>query len=245
MNARQKIKKLFIITFIILVASLTQPLFSQTADPYFSLGVNSDAFGGMELGYAHNPGILKEKNLQFYVRFSIPLLRTVKDRAFDTWEIKIGARSELFNKNNVGTFGDIQLFLMHHHQILGEYIPLGMNVRFTPCYHFSEGYLGFQVNWNQIMATHISHSSYVKDTFENISVSDETLLNIHPKDGWYGDTGSHFSFGLEGAWELSRQFTFYGNLGLIKFSSPYSGLFDAMMMGQVPFYGNFRLFYKI
>ena len=237
-------KKLFIITFVFLVASPTQPLFSQTADRYFSLGLNSDAFSGMELGYAQQPGFLRKKDVQLYVRFSIPLLMAVKDRSTDTWEIKLGARSELFKKSKFGLLGDVQLFMMHHHQILGEFLPLGINARLTPCYHLTKGYLGFQVNWNQIMTTHISHSQYVKETFEDLSAFDKTQLNTHPKDGWYGDTGSHFRFGLEGAWELNRQFTFYGDLGIINFSSPYTGLFDAMMMGQAPFFGNLRLYYK-
>ena len=238
-------KNILIIAIVLFLSALAQPLFSQTGNQNFSLGLNSDALGGMELGYAQQPGFLKGKNLQLYVRFSIPLLLAAKDKSTDTWEIKLGARSKLFKKNNFGLLGDVQLFMMHHQQILGNFMPLGMNARLTPCYHFSKGYLGFQVNWNQILATHISHSSYVKNTFKNISAADETQLNIYPKDGWYGATGSFFSFGLESAWELGRQFTFYGDLGIINFSSPYTGLFDAMMMGQVPFYGNLRLLYKM
>ena len=236
-------KILHITIFAILLAGISKPLLSQTNDKCFSLGVTSDAFAGMELGYAQNPGFLKENNLLVYVRFSIPLLLTYQDRSFDSWEIKTGVQSELFRKSNWGAIGGIQLFLIRHHQILGNFFPLGVNIRLTPGYHFPRGFLGFQINWNQTIATHISHSQYVKDTFTNLSIYDKILIDIHPKDGWYGATGSHFSFGLEGRWDMSRRISLYGDLGIIQFSSPYTGLFDAMMMGQVPIFLNMQLFY--
>lgn len=210
-----------------------------------SLGYISDAFAGMELGYAQNPNILPEKDLQVYARFSFPLLLAVKERSFDSWEVALGANAELFTTGKFGAIGDIQFFLMHHHQILGNFMSLGINVRLTPCYRFAKGYLGFQVNWNQTIATHISHSRYVKDTFTNLNIFDKNLLDIHPQNGWYGDTGSHISFGIEGGVDMSQRLFLYGDLGIIKFSSPYTGMFDAMMMGQVPFYGDLCLFYKL
>lgn len=242
-------KNLLLLTIFILTAGglcFGQSAFSEnSSDRFFSLGVNSDAFAGMDLGYAQNPGILAEKNFRIYVRFSFPLLQSIKDQSFDTWEIKTGINSELFRNKNFGTIGDIQLYLIHHNQVLGYFMPLGINVRLTPCYHFSKGYLGIQMNWNQTIAAHISHSRYVKDTFENLSGFDKILLDIDPKDGWYSNTGSHLCFGLESVWKVGSRFFLYGDLGIIKFSSPYTGFFDAMMMGQVPFYGKGRLFYKM
>lgn len=243
------LKITFMISFFMLfsVQSLTAQFIhsDDSQNQTVSLGFNSDAFVGMELGYAQNPGIQQEKDMRIYLCLSFPLLLAAKDKSFDSWEIKLGANLELFTTDKFGTIGDIQFFLMHHHQILGTFMPLGINLRLTPSYHFSGGYLGFQVNWNQTIATHISHSNYVKNTFTDLNVADKNLMDIHPRDGWYSSTGSHFGFGIESGWKINQRISLYGDLGIIKFSSPYTGLFDAMMMGQVPFYGDLRLFYKI
>lgn len=241
--------RLFIIALVILFTSnigFAQTFSSNEQDnKYLSFGLNSDSFTGFELGYEQKPGILREKDLSIYLRFSFPLLLTVRDRSFDTWEVKLGMNSKLFIVNEFGVIGDINFFLIHHNEILGEFIPLGVNLRITPSYSFDGGYIGLQLNWNQIIATHISHSQYVKESFENLNSIDNEILNIHPKDGWYTFTGSHLGFGIEGGWDVSQRFFLYGDIGIIKFSSLYSGMFDAMMMGQVPFYGNLRVLYKL
>lgn len=242
-------KKLFLISFAILIAgsmSYSQHIGNENPEgQIISLGINSDAFAGMELGYAQSPGTHQEKDLQIYARFSFPLLLTRKGNSFDSWELNLGANAELVTVGQFGTIADIRFFLIHHHQILGTFMPLGFNLRLTPAYHFQNGYLGFQINWNQTIATHISHAQHVKHTFADLNIADKNSMDIHPRDGWYGSIGSHVGFGIESGWVTGSRFFLYGDLGIINFSSPYTGLFDAMMMGQVPFYGNLRLFYKM
>lgn len=241
----------YVLGALLLVQMFTHISFARdfrdktAGDRMLSVGFNSDAFAGMELGYRRSPGILQDKDLQIYARFSFPLFLALKDKAFDSWELKLGANAELMTTGRFGTLADIHFFLLHHHQILGTFIPLGFNLRLTPAYHFHSGYLGFQINWNQTIVTHISHSQYVKDTFADLNPADKNYLNIHPKDGWYGSTGAHVGFGIESYWQVGSRCSLYGDLGITKFSSPYTGLFDAMMMGQVPFYGNLRLYYNL
>ncbi len=217
----------------------------DTANRIVSLGYTSDAFAGMALGYAQSPSILPEKDLQVYTRFSFPLLLAAKNRSFDSWEVALGANAGLFTTGKFGTIADIRVFLLHHNQVLGTFMPLGINLRLTPAYYFSGGYLGFQINWNQTIAAHISHSQYVKNTFSDLYSVNKKLMDFRPEDGWYGRTGSHVSIGIEGSRAMGSRYLLYGDLGTIKFSSPYTGIFDAMMMGQVPFFANVRLYYKM
>ncbi len=240
---------LFTISFVLMFATCAlnaQHIQNNNSwDRMVTLGLNSDALTGVEVGYMQNPGILAEKDFHIYIRFSFPLLLVVKDKSFDTWEIKVGANSQLFRKGNFGTLVDLQLYLMHHEQILGTFMPVGYNICITPVHYFTKGYLGLQINWNQTITTHISHSQYVKDTFSNLNILNKMLRYNSPQNGWYNDTGSHFGFGIEGGAELGDLFFLYGDFGMLKFSSPYTNMFDAMMMGQVPFYGNLRLTYKL
>lgn len=199
----------------------------------------------MELGYSQNPGLLQKHDLRVYSYFRIPVLLAFKNKAMSSWEIDLGANASLFSAGRFSTIADIRFFLMRHHQALGTFLPVGIHLHLTPAYHFLKGYLGFQIGWNQTVVTHISHSDYVKNTFADLTADDHLSIKNHPEDGWYGNMGSHLCFGLENGWEVGSRLFLLGDLGLILFSSPYSGMFNAMSMGQVPIYFNIRLFYKI
>lgn len=210
-----------------------------------SFGITSDAFAGLELGYSQPFQVFENKPWHFYARFGVPVLLSAKDRSIDTWELKTGVTVTLFDKNRFCMKSDWQVFLMHHKQVLGTFLPLGINLRLTPCAQFQKGYLGFQMNYHQTIATHITHSQYVKETFNDLAGYDKIMIDIHPKDGWYSGTGSFVSFGLEGGRRINQQLYLYGDFGIIRFSSPFTGMFDAMMMGQVPFYATLRLVMRI
>lgn len=241
--------KLFLTLFFILAcwhtAAAQLHRSDSSRDRTISLGYTTDAFAAIELEYAENPGILQKNNFHMYTRVSFPVLLAIKDESFDTWQLKAGIRSDLFADKKLGAIGDIRLFMMHHDQVLGSFIPLGVNIQLTPCCYFAKGYLGIQFTWNRVIATHISHSRYVDNTFTDITDASGREILLHPQGGWYGSTGSHVSIGIENRWDLGSKFSLYGDVGIMKFSSPYTGMFDAMMMGQVPFYGHLRLYYTL
>lgn len=232
--------------FIVLLA--LQPSNAQVGyaedpgDQTISLGVSSDAFAGMELGYSRNPGIAKLKDLQVYARFSLPLLLTIRDRSLDSWEIDLGVNSGLIGSDRLGIIADLRFLLLHHDQVLGTFIPIGIDLSLTPAFRFQKGYVGPQLRWNQIIATHISHSEYVKNTFNGLNTSEK---DIQPQDGWYGSTGSYLGFGIEGGRNIGSRSFIHADLGIIQFTSPYTGLVDAMSMGQVPLYLDLRFHYKL
>ena len=70
-------------------------------------------------------------------------------------------------------------------------------------------------------------------------------MDIHPQNGFYLLTGNHLYYGIEGMFRLSNKLDMYFDLGMINYISQYTGLFDSMMFGQIPFYTNIRLNYKI
>jgi len=210
-----------------------------------SLGYTNNAFASLELGYAQNPGKFQKKNWQVYGRVGLPLLLMIKDHSLDSWKIELGAHTELVSLNKFSLMTDSYLFLIHHNQILGVFTPVGVNLSLMPAYPFKQGYLGIQVRWNQTVATHISHSNYVKNTFAGLSTLDNRIMNIHPENGWYGFTGSHLDFGIGGIRTLGSKCMLSAELGVVDYLSPYTGFFDALMMGQVPFYLEMRFFYKL
>jgi len=245
----RKIKKIgwivFFMQLTVFVSSAHPMPVDDSGTRSISLGYTSETFVSMELCYVQNLGIFQEKNLQIYGRVGFPLLMIVKNHSFDSWKIELGASTELVTTNKFIIIADTYLFLLHHEQVLGNFTPVGVNLCLTPAYHFTRGTLGFQVRWNQTLTTYISHSNYVKNTFTALSTLDNSKMIIHPRNGWYGFTGSHLDFGIEGCLAMGSRYMLSIDLGLVNYLSPYTGIFDGMMMGQVPFYLEVRLFYKL
>ena len=210
-----------------------------------SLGLTSDAFGAMEMGYAHDIPSSKQLSALYYVRFSIPVILAIKTKAVNAWEINAGVQSGLLTREKFSTRGEFRISFSRHKQILGHFMPMTLNIGLTPCYNIPKGYIGLQASWNQVLWTHISHSQYVQNSYQDITDAEGNILTVHPRDGWYTGTGSYVNIGIEGYRQMSQKIAIYAELGLTKYSSLYSGIFDAMMIGQIPFYSNLRLFYSM
>ncbi len=209
-----------------------------------SVGLNSDAFSGLELGY-HQPVTMFSLPSCYYVKLNVPLLSSIKQKKLDTWEIKLGTTQELYGKNRFILLSGFYLFSIKHTQSLGTFLPAGFNLTLTPAYRTKNGYLGLQTSYNQVLFTYIRHSEYVKESFREIYDADNRLLDIKPRNGFYGFTGSHLSFGLEGMHIFSGRMSICYDLGLTDYLSRYTGLFNSMMFGQVPFYANIQFNYNI
>ncbi len=209
-------------------------------------GFDANAFTNIKAGYGYTfPEFLDNKGLLVYGEFSFPILLNLKDKTFDTWKIVAGASSELYRIQKFGLRTRVDLFFLRHKQVLGTFTPLGIDLQLSPACHFKKSYLGLQMRWHHAIATHITHSKYAESAFDEIYDKNGKIIQADPKDGWYGNTGSSFNIGIEWFKPLTTTLNLSLDLGLIFFSSPYTGLVDAMMIGQVPLYANLILSYKL
>jgi hypothetical protein len=209
-----------------------------------SLGINSDSFTGLEMGYTQ-PMTISSLPSCYYVKLNVPLLSSIKQKKLDTWEIKIGATLDLFDQNKFIIQSDFNLFSIKHTQSLGTFIPVGFNLKITPGYRTKNGYIGFQTSYNQVLFTYIRHSEYVKERFNEIYDVNNNPMDIKPKNGFYSFTGSHISYGIEGMFKLSNRINMYYDFGMTDYLSEYTGLFNAMMLGQIPIYADIQFNYKL
>jgi len=189
--------------------------------------------------------MLNNKELLVYGEVSFPILLNFKDNSFDTWKIEAGASAELYQIKKFGLRTKVDFFFLRHEQVLGTFTPFGFDLQLSPVYHFKKSYLGLQMKWHQVIATHIAHSEYVASAYDEIYDKNGEIIQASPVDGWYGNTGSSFNIGIEWFKPLTTTLNLSLDLGLIFFSSPYTGLVDAMMIGQVPLYANLVLSYKL
>jgi len=211
---------------------------------FVSANINSDAFTGFEFGYNHFATI-STKNVFFYAKLNIPLMLSVKQKKIDTWELKFGAASEIYEFNKFLLITDFNLFTIRHKQDLGTFLPIGFNLRLTPSLKTKNGYWGFQIKYNQTITTYIKHSDIVKERFNDLTDKNGQPLNLEPENGFYSFTGNSINYGIETKFNLSEKMNIYFDIGITQFLSKYTKGFDAMMFGQVPFYMDLQLNHKI
>ncbi|GAB4405457.1 MAG: hypothetical protein OHK0039_06470 [Bacteroidia bacterium] len=222
------------------------PLLGQApvASPALALGVNADAFGSMHLRYLH-PLATGRVPLAGYVSCELPLMRTIERRAFDAWTLRLGSLAEVWRSERWLLLGGAHLSAIHHRQVLGRFVSAGAELKLTPACLLRRGYLGLQLRYSQSLGTHIQHSAYAQERFEDLRDASGERLVSGPRDGWYRFTGSRLLYGLEGDFRLGQRLALYADLGMIHFFSPYTKGFDAMMFGQVPFYLDLRLAWRL
>jgi len=208
------------------------------------LGVNSDVFAGLELGYLRGSS-LAGVPASYYITFNIPLLSSLSQKKLDSWELEIGAHLAPIRHHKYMVRTDLSLFAIRHIQTLGSFLPLGCKLKLTPALRTKNGYIGFQIRFQQVLCTYINPSEYVKERFEDIYNRENSLMEVKPKSGFYSFTGSHLYLGLEGMIAISGRLELYGDLGMVNYLSEYTGAFDSMMFGQIPLYTHIQLKYKL
>jgi len=230
--------------FLLLCIACNQQGNAQDKDHLYSkklsIGINSDAFTGLELGYIQESSISGIPSY-YYINLNIPVLSSIKQKKLDTWELKTGANLELIMQNRLVVRTDFNLFTIRHTQSLGTFMPLGFNLKITPARVTKKGYIGFQTIFKQVLFTHITHSDYIKERFDEIYDSDNNLMELEPQNGFYLFTGNQLYYGIEGTFKISDNLDIYFDLGLIHYFSKYTGFLDSMMFGQIPFYMNLQL----
>jgi hypothetical protein len=243
---KEKIYPMFVVLSLCFIciqqghAQETKPLYSKG----LSFGMNSEAFTGLELGCFQESSI-SDIPSYYYINMNIPLLSSIKQKKLDTWELKAGTQLELIRRNRWMMFTDFSLFSIRHTQSLGTFMPLGFNLKITSARMTKNGYIGFQSMFKQVLFTHITHSDYVKEKYDEIYDADNNLLELKPQNGFYLFTGNQLYYGIEGAFNISSNLDMYFDLGLIHYFSKFTGFFDAMMFGQIPFYMHLQLNYKL
>ncbi len=236
---------LFLSGFLLFTpGKLAAQIRSETPVSMISAAINSDAFSGMELGYQQS-GRLISKPVGYYIKFNFPLASTLMKKKLDAWEIRIGSAFPVFVQQKWELLSDISLFTIRHKQSLGTFVPFGFEAKLTPACRTRSGYWGVQFRFRQALFTYMRHSSYVRERFQEIYDKDQQLVRAAPRNGFYSFTGSQLQIGIEGRFPLSGRSDMYLDLGMTHFFSPYTGAFNAMMYGQVPFYMSLQFNYKL
>lgn len=236
-------KRLYRITALLLGFGAALPLFSEQPDPVSApvvyLGISSDAFLGIDLGFTHPLAAEQPPErvyLEAYGTLSLPVLLSISDGSLDTFAMGIGTTAEFRSSGRFSLFSDLELQALVHNDILGLSVPVIFSARMIPTLRFDTWYCGLNLQASAAVATYMHHGDTVDDTFRDIADGNGEPIDTAPTDGWYGPTGFAIRGGIELAGAPGGRVGYRISTGLVWYPSAYTGMLDAMMIGQIPFY---------
>ena len=242
-------KRFLIVAVLVLGSGGALPLFSESPDTSSChgvyMGINSDSFLGIDFAYSHTftekaPGGFR---LSAYGTVSLPLLLAISEGTLDTFEFTAGARADAPVKGPFILSGSLEVGVLHHADTLGIAVPILISANLMPALRFATWHFGLDLRTTMAAATYLRHSNTVKETFRDITDGDGDSLDLAPTDGWYGPTGFSIRGGIEFAHTPGGRLGYRIATGLVWYPSAYTGMLDAMMIGQIPFYLEAGLYY--
>jgi hypothetical protein len=237
--------QLLLFFFLALADSYSQPAdMLPDSSRNIIVGLNSSAFASLNFVYFSNQGCMSHNHRSgSYVGVELPVLISFNGEKNRAYKFFTGYRYGILGRGRFVLDGDISFFLMHHSSVLGNFIPVGYDMGLYPGIIINKSYLGLIVSWHSAVATHISHSEYSRECFNDIQNAGQ--LNNGPEDGWYANTASTMTYGLEYFTPLGSKLSIDLKAGLVDHISEYTGMLDAMMIGQIPFSFSVNLIYGL
>lgn len=202
-----------------------------------STGINSDAFGGIEIAY--NTGIsLWKKPSEIQMGISYPLLLNLKETPYTAFGINAAIENLTIQKKSFLLKTGIGMDLLFHKQISGTFFPIGIHFKAIPAFRIKNGYIGMLCRYHQTLATYIHFSHYALERFDDIYDTQGNLINIKPRDGFFRLTAQRLEIGLSMEFPLFSRYRCSVETGYVDYLSPYTNAFNAMMFGQIPVFMN-------
>jgi hypothetical protein len=206
------------------------------------VGITADAFAGLEISYNRRI-MLSGKASRIGLALKTPALSDVLGGTLNAAESEISLESRIISSENFLLLCETRAGIGFHNQILGVFYPANISFRITPALKTSTGYWGLTAGFRQTVANYIVFSDYTKERFNDIYDSTGKPIDQQPQNGFYPCTGQRIDIGITGRLSIMKKDYLYIEAGYSDFLSAYTGAFNAMMYGQLPFF--MKLKYEI
>jgi len=221
----------------------SQPVTMFRGGPgYLAAGLGSDAFLNLSLSYHHFvPGKRENRGSLFHAGMQVPVLIALRGEGNHPFRIDAGYRWGGTCRDRFYMDGQLDLFLMNHSTVLGTFRPVGAEMTGSAGFQLRRSFLGVFCEWHHVLATHITHSEYSGQSFKGILPDGSPVAA--PVDGWYAHTASLIGYGIRYSTPLGGRLVLKTDIGAVSHLSEYTGMLDAMMIGQLPFMMDVQLYY--
>jgi len=211
---------------------------------YLAAGLESDAFLSTSLAYYHLvPGSRDNRASMLHAGIQVPVLLAFKGEGNHAFRLDAGYQWGGIYRERYCVDGRLDLFFMNHSAVLGTFRPVGAELNGAAGFRFRRSFLGIFCKWHHVLATHVTHSDYSKESYKEIIPGG--ISGFVPMDGWFSNTASMIGYGVRYSSPVRGRMALNVDIGAVNHLSEFTGMLDAMMIGQLPFMLEMKLFYRL
>jgi hypothetical protein len=154
----------------------------------------------------------------------------------DAFRFGVRAAAEPYRARWFALVVDLQSRVGVQESALNTSVGWDVQLTVAPSLAFERWSLSPFAGVRQGLATYVRHGQIVKDAFAD-RYPDGASGTSGPRNGWIAGGVTRVPFGLAAGVELGDRVSLHGSGGLVWSYSPLGvGMFDAMMLGQWPFF---------
>jgi hypothetical protein len=215
----------------------SRPDASGAPDNVVGGALNSNAWLSLDAQYLRRIRVpWPERRILVGVALDLPMLLWIKSGDPDTVRLSVRGSAEVWRAKWFALVVDLQSRLGMQDSVLNTSVGWDFQLTVAPSFSFETWSLSPFVGLRQGIATYVKQGDIVHDAFNGRYPAGVSGVS-GPKDGWIAGGNTRVPFGLAFGVDLPSQWALYGSAGLVWTHSALGvGMFDAMMLGQWPFF---------
>lgn len=168
-------------------AQVSKPLSSESSAIFTSFGLDPALV--TTFGFARGFNISSiNKNLMLSTEISIPIQFDLNDS-----RLKLEGHINILSFSKFNCWGGLSLIERNTKNSIHRANSLGVGIVFLTGYYGERWTIASEFGYDRSILTYIKHSSWYK-----------TYFYTDAKDGWYGNTASHFYYGIRTGFSLAK-----------------------------------------
>lgn len=206
-----------------------------------AVSINSTSWLSLEGAWLRRlENVLGPRDLSVGAELDLPVLTWLQTRSVDTFRASGSVGMELYSWRSFSLVAQLRLDTRVQHDFMGTRFGLGTTLFVMPGLEVGRTSIAGVLGLSQGLTTHISHSEYVEDAFDDRYPEDGTgsrPSNDGPEDGWYAFPATRVPLGAAVSIRASEFWSIQSSAGIVLTPDQFdTGLFDMMNLGVWPFW---------
>jgi len=122
----------------------------------------------------------------------------------DDFKFRLGGQMLLLQKNHFLVSGKLNMILRRNETNLVRMFNVGLEPGIAAGIYKAKWHLALELNYDHSAGTHLKHTDQMRENFSEIS------------DGWFGNTGGNFSYGVQASRSLGKSMDLNVRVGSVK-----------------------------
>jgi hypothetical protein len=153
----------------------------------------------------------------------------------DAWQLAFGLTGSGVLQNGLGATIGLHPDVRFADDSSGTKVAIGAALGARPGYYARRWSAALDLLWSTAVATHMSHSEAVKDTFRDRYP--DGRAGDGPEDGWFAFSSHRLRLGVAGGLAAAPWLAFHGSAGFA-YTPQVGGILANPPISPMPFYAN-------